>query len=139
MLKMSDMFHSSKTDRKKNDAWVDFLRKNEYPEPAVFSAALKLDSMASDLQEMLLGWDRTGDMPDTEVEGFTVRELMEYKGMNEIAAVLMLDWLRRDPEEAKLALAEPVTKFCIGEEEMQKLEQCDEIDTDSATGESASK
>lgn len=136
MLKKSDIFYSSSPDKKKNDVWTDFLRKNEYPEAAISSAALKLDNMASDLQELLLHWDRTGDIPEAEEEGFTVKELMEYKGLNEIAAVLMLDWLRRKPEEAKLALAEPITKVCIGREEIQKLEQCDEIDTNSTVGES---
>lgn len=136
MLKMSDMFNPSKDNKKKNDVWADFLRKNEYPETAVYSAALKLNNMSPDLQEILWHWDQTGDMPDVEAEGFTVQELMEYKGLNEIAAVLMLDWIRREPEDAKLALAEPITRFSIGEAEIRKLKQSNEIDTDGESGES---
>lgn len=44
-------------------------------------------------------------VPDIEVEGVSFRELTEDDGMKPIRAILMLDWLRREPAIATRYMA----------------------------------
>ncbi len=51
-------------------------------------------------------WFTTGELDDTEVEGFTVAGLMKAKRVNPVTAFLWQDWLRRDPKTAQRALTQ---------------------------------
>lgn len=128
MQKYLQLFKQAETGRGQASPWIDFLKRNEYPDASAVSAAAKLDALPTDLQEALLRWDKSGELPDLEAEGFTLRELMDYKGLTEIAAILMLDWLRREPEAAKLALAEPADRLEIGAKERKRLAECEAAD-----------
>lgn len=46
--------------------------------------------------------------PTISVEGYSCRQLEEEYGMTVVAALLTLDWLIREPEEAKQALLEGI-------------------------------
>ncbi|MBU0975535.1 MAG: hypothetical protein ABIE03_06620 [Patescibacteria group bacterium] len=43
-------------------------------------------------------------VPDIEVEGYSLEKLVSEHQMNVLAAFLTLDWLRKEPEEAKKSL-----------------------------------
>ena len=43
--------------------------------------------------------------PNVEYEGVSYRELTEEEGMNPIRAILMLDWIRREPVAAMQYMA----------------------------------
>lgn len=128
MQKYLQIFKQAETDRGRISPWIDFLKKNGYPDVSAVSAAAKLDVLSADLQDALLRWDKSGELPDLEAEGFTLRDLVDYNGLTEIAAFLMLDWLRREPETAKLALAEPMDRLEIGENERKQLAECEAAD-----------
>lgn len=64
----------------------------------------KIESMDADLREKVEKFLETGEVEDMEVEGYTAEKLISDWGMLELAAYLTLDWLRREPEEAKRAL-----------------------------------
>ena len=77
-----------------------------YTHPEAEQAAMKIERMAPWLLEQLDQWFRTGSLPEEEYEGFTVAELVDERGFTVPAAFLYLDWLMKEPEAAKLALAD---------------------------------
>lgn len=104
------------------------MKNNGYPEKLIDNTNLKLENLPDDLKEALKKWDATGLLPDIEAQGFSIKELVEDIGLNEIAAFLMIDWLEREPEKAKLALCEPVTKICIDEDCIEEMVNAEEDD-----------
>ena len=108
--------------------WYGLLKKNGYVETVAKNAAPKLEGMDPDLKEALVRWDEIGELPSVEVEGFTVQGLTEYKGLHVIAAFLMLNWLRRAPEEAKEFLAQPIDTVDVTDELRASIEYYDETD-----------
>lgn len=72
------------------------------------SVVEKICSMAPDIYEAFESWFDTGVVKEIEVEGYTIASLRQKKkNMNIVGAYLTLDWLRREPETAKFALAQP--------------------------------
>ena len=58
-------------------------------------------------QEIRVGMERfleTGEIWGIQIEGFSVEKLIEEHGMNEVAAFLTLDWIKKEPEMAILSL-----------------------------------
>jgi hypothetical protein len=50
-------------------------------------------------------WINTGEIDDTEVEGFTVKSILEKRPKwTVVNAFATLGWLEKDPKEAKKAL-----------------------------------
>lgn len=123
MIKMSS---EHKIELKK---WYHFLEKYDYSKPAAKTAAPKLEGLEPELKAALIRWDEIGELPTIEIEGFTVQGLVEFKGLHVIAAFLMMDWLRREPDEAKAALAEPIVNMVITEELCNRIRQYEEEDS----------
>lgn len=76
-----------------------------YPPEQAGITAEKLLHLESGLQTDFEEWWETGRLPETEVEGFTVKRLMEQRELNPVAAFLSLDWLLREPKIAKETLS----------------------------------
>lgn len=76
-----------------------------YPAATAEAAAQKLLELRSELRPAFESWWSTGELPDVEVGEYSVGRLMEELEMNPIAAFLALDWLVREPDEAKQTLA----------------------------------
>ena len=74
-------------------------------------AAAKMEQMTPRLLEQLDLWFRTGNLPEDACEGFTVAELVEERGFAVPAAFLYLDWVIREPDAAKAALADMADGF----------------------------
>lgn len=74
-------------------------------------AAARMERMAPRLLEQLDLWFRTGSLPEDMYEGFTVAELVEERGFMVPAAFLYLDWVLKEPEAAKAALADMADSF----------------------------
>lgn len=127
MNKLKRMFHRQ---QQTDTYWGEFLKRNDYPQHLIAGMLPKMERLPEDLKEALKRWDATGVLPDLEEEGFCLKELVEYAGLQEIAAFLMLDWLRREPEEAKVALAEPRTKIYVDEKCIDELIYAEETDSD---------
>lgn len=81
---------------------------NKYPdtytEGNIEKIIEKIENLTPELRMGLEKFIETGDLPETEVEGWTVKKLKEERGMNEVASILTLDWLGREPKEAKETL-----------------------------------
>lgn len=57
------------------------------------------------VQDAFLHWWKSGEIPALEVEQYNVQRLVDEYDMNPIAALLTLDWLIREPEDALATLA----------------------------------
>lgn len=84
------------------------MAHHDYNVREAASAAAKLSALQPALQEPFEHWWKTGKLPELNVEGFTAQELIEERGMTPPAAILVLDWLLREPTVARLALQRKV-------------------------------
>lgn len=57
------------------------------------------------VREAVWQWIESGDTPEIAAEGYTTTSLQERFGMNYAAAAFTIDWLQRDPVQAKVAIA----------------------------------
>ena len=81
------------------------VSKHGYPEHGAKLIAEKLATSSPDIQAAFLEWWNTGELRAPEYEGYTAQRLMEEHHMKPIAALLTLDWLRREPENALKSLS----------------------------------
>lgn len=113
--------------------WKSYLKQNGYDDASAVSAAKKIMAMDSDLKEDLQKWADRGIMSERSVEGFRADELVDIMGFHEVAAFLMLDWLKRDPNAAKMALGDVIDKIELSNELLEGIEETDmdeEAETD---------
>lgn len=82
-----------------------------YTRPEAEQAAAKIERMAPRLLGQLDQWFRTGSLPEDVYEGFSAAELVAERGFTVPAAFLYLDWVLREPEAAKAALADMADGF----------------------------
>jgi hypothetical protein len=92
------------TDRGASGLEERLTRDFGYPPNGARAVASRLTAMTGPVDEAFRSWWATGVTPEIEIEGFTVDRLREEHGMNEIAALLTLDWLNRDPIAAAASL-----------------------------------
>ncbi len=78
--------------------------KYDYMEAKVDGVVDKISKFSPKVLEAFENWFNTGEIDDTSVEGYTVKDIISKKKMTVTAAYLMLDWLERDPKQAKAAL-----------------------------------
>lgn len=91
------------------------VEKYDYKNSQVDSVVEKIGRFSPKVAAAFEKWLNTGEIDNTEVEGYTVKSIMEKKPMKIVGAYLTLDWLEREPSEAKAALGEPVFKGSIAE------------------------
>lgn len=75
-----------------------------YPPAGAELVADKIEGLHPELRQAFARWWGTGEWPDVEIEGYTVERLVEERGLNPLAALLTLDWLRREPEAARTTI-----------------------------------
>lgn len=56
------------------------------------------------IQQAFETWQDTGVLPELEIESYTAQRLIEEYHFHPVAALLTLDWLMTDPQEALTAL-----------------------------------
>jgi hypothetical protein len=87
------------------DNFIERLEKEfGYPKRGAEFVADKILALNPSLKSAFEDWWYTGELPDDEIEGYTVDKLMKEHSMNPVAAILTLDWLLREPERAKASL-----------------------------------
>lgn len=115
------------------EQWLPLLKRNGYSDAAASSAAPKIEKMDAQLKNDLLRWDKIGDFPDKEIDGFTVAGLVENVGMHPIGAFLMMDWLLREPDAARCALAQPIAELEINQTALTRIAESEDADVPEAT------
>lgn len=71
----------------------------------------KIESWNDDLKESLYQWLLNDIIPEIACSEYSVRRLMVDKGMKVVAALMTIDWLRREPENAKKTLKRGVDRI----------------------------
>lgn len=128
------MFRLKKSEELKK--WETVLQDLGYTPQGSKSAAEKIVSMNETLKNEYIKWLETGFLPDINVEGFDLEGLMDVFDMSATSAFITLDWLLRDPDEAKSHLAEPLTKIAVPEEVEEEIRQADKTDKGECVSES---
>ena len=90
---MQSLLNTEETVRKLVSQWG-------YPESGARKVAIMLSQLRPALAMQVAQWWESGKPVQFEVEGCDVESLKAEHGMNEIAAILTLDWLLRDPAPA---------------------------------------
>ena len=75
-----------------------------YSEKSANRVIKNLKNCSERIKLDFLRWWNTGVLPDLEIEQYNVSRLKKEFGMNPIAALLTLDWLLKEPEEARASL-----------------------------------
>ncbi|MBQ2629148.1 MAG: hypothetical protein IJG13_05660 [Kiritimatiellae bacterium] len=68
----------------------------------------QLSAAAEDIQSAAMRWIESGEEPVLSEAGWSVARLEAEMGMNALAAVLTIDWLRKAPAAATAALKEGI-------------------------------
>ncbi len=83
----------------------DYLVKEyDYPAFMVEKTIDKVEKFDSDIYHEFEHWLSSGEESGIQVEGYSIRMLIDKYKMNVVGAYLTLDWLKREPEDAKKAL-----------------------------------
>lgn len=131
------LFHAIKENThegKEKKRWTDALMDAGYSSGGAKSAAEKILVMDEEIREGLSRWMEEGELVDIAIEDISVHELVNELGYKEIAAFLMLDWLRREPDAAKEAICRFADRVVISKECLKKLKIVAEED-DAANAE----
>jgi hypothetical protein len=80
------------------------IREWGYPASGARLVADRISRLDTAVLEAFRQWWSSGNLPELTVAGYTVVRLMHEHGMNPIAALLTLDWLKREPAQALASL-----------------------------------
>lgn len=81
------------------------LIERGYPERIAATTTVNLSKLKGRLGEALKVWIDENKTLEVESHGYTTTALMErFRGMTYPAALLTIDWLERNPEQAKKAI-----------------------------------
>ena len=80
------------------------MKEFGYPENGARLVADDLVGCSDAIWDIFWDWWQGGELRPYSVEGYSASDLMSERGMNPIAALLSLDWLIREPEQAKESL-----------------------------------
>lgn len=84
---------------------LDTLVARGYPEKQAPGVAAKIEHISPNLEPAMSAWLKDGSTIEVEVKGYTPSSLMDrFRGMPYPSAVLLLDWLIREPETAEKAI-----------------------------------
>jgi len=75
-----------------------------YPPHGAELVAERIEHLAGPLHDAFVAWWQGGTLPAVEVNGHSADQLVRNHGLTPLAALLTLDWLRREPEAAHAAL-----------------------------------
>ena len=83
---------------------IKLLKEEGYPEFMLEKTADKIVAFAPVLAVAFEEFSSVGTSPQITVEGYSFEKLVDEFNMNPIGAFITLDWLIREPENAKNAL-----------------------------------
>ena len=89
------------------------VEKYDYRNSQVDGVVEKIGRFSPAVAAAFEKWLETGVTDDTEVEGYTVESIIAKRPTGVVGAYLTLDWLSREPAEAKKALNERVFKNAL--------------------------
>ena len=83
---------------------IRILKEEGYPDFMLEKTADKIEAFNPDMATGFSEFCIQGTIPEIEVEGYNYKSLVEEYGMKPVGAFITLDWLVREPDNAKNAL-----------------------------------
>lgn len=77
-----------------------------YPSHMMVQTINKLVNLSEPIKTSFENWYLSGELPVFELSGYTYQQLVSDFKMKPVGAFLTLDWLLREPYEAKIALSQ---------------------------------
>ena len=86
------------------------ILKNElsYSDSVADVTADDLLSLSPQLQPALSKWLEKRELTNVEVQGFSIKQLMEQRGYTFPSALISMDWLLTEPDIAKKELTDEI-------------------------------
>lgn len=83
----------------------DILLSRGCPVNQIETISHKIANLSAQLKPAITTWLENESIPVVEIDGYSTDDLMSrFKGMQYPAAILLLDWLLKDPQTAKEAI-----------------------------------
>ena len=86
----------------------NFLKDQGYPEFMRENTYAKIVNFQPEIAGAFEEWMTSGASPTIAIEGFDFNYLVKEMKMKAIGAFITLDWLLREPEQAKRALQQGI-------------------------------
>lgn len=80
------------------------LEEEKYPEFMIDNTLAKIEKFTPVIKSAFIEWIEQGIVPQQVIAGYSFTQLIRERNMRPIGAFITLDWLNRDPENAKYAL-----------------------------------
>lgn len=101
-----------------------FLSEDDYTDKEIRHLFHAVKAMDQESRRWVLRWFNQGSYPDQEIEGVTAKYLVETCGYRPLNALIILDWLKADPQAAKYFVLKIPSTIPPGEaigEEIEKI------------------
>ena len=101
-----------------------FLSEDDYTDKEIRHLFHAVKAMDQESRRWVLRWFNQGSYPDPEIEGVTAKYLVETCGYRPLNALIILDWLKADPQAAKYFVLKIPSTIPPGEaigEEIEKI------------------
>ena len=112
-----------------------FLSEDDYTDKEIRHLFHAVKAMDQESRRWVLRWFNQGSYPDQEIEGVTAKYLVETCGYRPLNALIILDWLKADPQAAKYYVLKIPSTISPGEaigEEIEKIMEAEGIPVQKA-------
>lgn len=112
-----------------------FLSEDDYTDREIRHLFHAVKAMDQESRRWVLRWFNQGSYPDQEIEGVTAKYLVETCGYRPLNALIILDWLKADPQAAKYFVLKIPSTISPGEaigEEIEKIMEAEGIPVQKA-------
>ncbi len=112
-----------------------FLSEDDYTDKEIRHLFHAVKAMDQESRRWVLRWFNQGSYPDQEIEGVTAKYLVETCGYRPLNALIILDWLKADPQAAKYFVLKIPSTISPGEaigEEIEKIMEAEGIPVQKA-------
>ena len=102
-----------------------YLKENNYSFSEAIHVMKRVDKLDNQIKAYFELWLMDGVIPEKDIKGVTFKRLTSEEGMNPIRAFLMLDWIKREPEEALYYLGHErnYAPIMLTEENLRQLDE----------------
>ena len=101
----------------------EILNGQKYSDRNLKMIFLALSEMDKESRKWYIRFVLTGTYPDAEIEGYTVKDLVENLNYTNTQAFLVFDWLKDNPEEAKFFITSNFPSLEMSSETVDKMRE----------------
>ena len=101
----------------------NFLSRDGYQDGEIRHLFNAVRAMDSESRSWAIWWFAADRLPTIEIEGVTAEYLVKKCGYKPINALIILDWLKTDPQAAKYFLLKMSASISLTDSISQEMEQ----------------